>query len=244
MPKHVPREPCVPESILTTDGKEETVMLHPRYTPYQRRASSIANICGAFTETASPRNVSGLVVDTVNQFGKQKEMFSVHGNVVFTNGRATFMGARGMASLERLSQTLALSSPKSLVHMAVLCARVGKRLQVRASGLLESRLLTHHRAHITVGGRGFDVTNAVNLAITKFTDPLAGVPIEADEQPTFAMEKRFRPDKNSWAVTGRGTIHVRFSWAGIEWSRECEAACTALCDRVIGRCIASTPPPH
>lgn len=215
-------------------------MLHPKYMPYQMRPSSIANLCGVFLEAIHVKCVEGLVVNTVNLFGKQKELFSIHGNVVFTNGKATFMGARGMQSLDRLSSTLEVSNPVCIVHMAVLCARVGNRVQVRASGLLESRILTHYRAHIAVGGRGFDVTNTVNLSVIKFVEPLEGIPINAEEQPTFALQTKYRPDKNSWAVTGRGTIHVRFSWVGVEWSRECEAACTALCDRVVERCIAST----
>jgi hypothetical protein len=32
---------------------------------------------------------------------------------------------------------------------------------------------------------------------------------------------------------------VRFTWKAVEWTRECEAACLALCDRVITQCLNS-----
>jgi hypothetical protein len=244
MPKHgraAAAIACVPEHILNPDGEEETVMLHPKYSPYDRHASTIANICGAFRHAAALSSVAGIVVDTSNLFGKQKEVFSIHGNVVITHGKATFMGARGLGSLEQLANTLQLVDSSCMVHMAVLCARAGKRIQVRAGGMLESRLQSRHRGNILVTGKGLDITNTVNMSVYRFCEPLDGVPLDADTQPTFAMPRRLRPDKNSWAVTGRGTIHVRLSWAGVEWTRECEAACLALCDRVVSRCIASGP---
>jgi hypothetical protein len=229
---------CVPEEIINPDGEEETVMLLSKYCPYDRQPSTIANICGAFRQPACMANVAGIIVDTTNSFGRLRELFSIHGNVAITHGKATFMGARGLGSLERLASTLQLDDSRSTVHMAVMCARAGKRLQVRAGGMLESRLLSHHRGNIVVTGKGLDITNTVNMSVYRFCEPHDGVPLQSDTQPTFAMKRRFRPDKNVWAVTGRGTVHIRFSWAGVEWTSDCEEACLALCDRVVTRCIA------
>jgi len=232
---------CVPEEIINPDGEEETVLLLPKYHPYSRQDSTITNICGTFRQFACIENVSGLIVDTSNLFGRQKEVFSIHGNVAIAHGKATFMGARGLGSLERLANTLRLEDARSTVHMAVLCARAGKRIQVRAGGKLESRLQSHHRGNISITAKGLDITNTVNMSVYRFCEPLEGVPLQSDTQPTFAMAQRFRPDKNAWAITGRGTVHVRFSWTGVEWTMDCEEACLALCDRVVARCIASPP---
>ncbi len=40
------------------------------------------------------------------------------------------MAARGTAGLARLARSLRLSSPRSVVHMAVLTSKMGKRTQV------------------------------------------------------------------------------------------------------------------
>lgn len=239
MPKHIRHEAVVPESILTSDGRKETIMLHAGYAPYKKHASSIANICGSFTEmTLMNSPTSTLIMEVVNSFGKQREIFSVYGNVTLNRGKASFMGARGMDCLIRLAEHLSLSSARNSVYMVVICARIGERVQVRPGGLLETKILTHFSRHIKVEHCGIDITNTVKLAVTKFSDPVEGG-TEPEQQRIFALDRRFRPTKNSWSITGKGTIHIRLSWDSVEWSQECEDACKAWCDRVIQRCIVS-----
>ena len=100
------------------------------------------------------------------------------------------------------------------------------RMQVSSSGLLETLVSSRFTRNIRVEGRMYDHTNTVRLHVHKFA--LEGV---------FALEEPFRPCRNDWAVTGRGIVMVRFTWKNVEWTRECEAACVALCDRVITACL-------
>jgi hypothetical protein len=232
MPKRRRHANCVPERILREDGEEDTVMLDERYRPYKGQAARVENICGAFTEMISTEHLKGVLTETNNQFGRQKEVFSLHGNVSISKGKATFMGARNAQSIDRLADALGLSSPKNVAHMVVICAKTGKRIQVRSSGLLECRLTNSWGHYLRIENRMYDHTNTVRMSVRHFVDP-----IPDGTTPTFALDAAYRPDKNNWTITGRGTVMARFAWVSIEWTPECEAACLALCDRVVKRCL-------
>lgn len=232
MPKRRRHADCVPERILREDGVEDTIMLDERYRPYKGQPAKVENICGAFTEMVSTENLKGVLTETNNQFGRQKEVFCLYGNVAINKGKATFMGARNAQSVERLADALALSSSRNVVHMVVMCAKTGKRIQVRSSGLLECRLTNAWGHYLRIENRMYDHTNTVRMSVRNFVDP-----VQEGAMPTFALDAAFRPDKNNWTITGRGTVMARFAWVRVEWTPECEAACLALCDRVVQRCL-------
>jgi hypothetical protein len=50
MPKRVERKSCVPEAVLLTDGRVETVMLDELYAPYEEQSARLENLCGSFLE--------------------------------------------------------------------------------------------------------------------------------------------------------------------------------------------------
>jgi hypothetical protein len=236
MPKRRVRNNCIPELILDSDGKERVVMLDQIYRPYEEAKPTIENLCGSFQERVDTETLTGVTVNTNSLFGRQKEAFCIHGNIVINAGKASFMGVRNVDSLQKLAESIGLSSAGNSVHMAVMCAKIGRRMQVKACGLLENRLLTHFNKNIRVEQRLYENTNAVKISIKKFTAP----PRKAHESAgdAFALDKRFRPDKNIWTITGRGTVMARFSWESVEWTKECEEACLALCKRVIAQCIS------
>lgn len=220
--KQTDRSPCVPESILCSSGGVRTILLDERYAPYDRRAARIENLCGNFTEYICMTPLKSVTKGT----GTQKEVFHLHGNVVVNQGRGAFMGARGMHGIERLARALHLSSAGNVVHMAVLTTKLGRRAQVSSNGLLETNL-ERYSEHLRVEGRMYEHTNAVRFTIVKF------------EAPQFRMPREMQPDNNDWMVTGKGMIIIRFSWRGPEegrkglaWTRETEAACLGLCERV------------
>jgi hypothetical protein len=226
MPKRVERTACVPEEVLLTDGRIETVLLDERYAPYEVQKARVENLCGSFAEHVTPAELPGVLFNTISQFGRRKEVFSVHGNAVIHQNKAAFMGVRSAEALGKLARALNLSSERNVTHMAVFCAKLGKRVQVSSSGLLETLISNRFARNIRVEGRMYDHTNTVRLHVHKFT-----------RDGVFALDEAFRPCRNDWAVTGRGIVMVRFTWKSVEWTRECEAACVALCDRVIAACL-------
>ena len=227
MPKRIDRRACVPERVLQSDGNVETVMLDGRYRPYTAQPPRVENLCGSFREAVQKQNIEGVLIQTQSEFGKQREVFSIHGNVTLNRGKAAFMGVRNMEAMEALAKGLGLSGASNAVHMAVICGKTGRRMQVKSSGLLENHLILRYKKNIRIEGRMYDHTNTVRMSITNFSDD-GGV---------FDLDKAFHPEKNDWTITGRGTVMIRFTWRQIEWTRESEAACLALCNRVILTCF-------
>lgn len=219
-PKHLRHNICVPESILMSDGGVKTIMLDERYTPYTSQKPKIENLCGSFREYTPTNGLEGVVKSTQTCLGRQKELFHLHGNVTIYQGKAAFMAVRGVDGLAKLSRALNLSSAENVVHMAVLSGRIGSRVHVAESGLLETNL-AYHSQWIRVEGRMYEYTNTVRLRVLKF------------EGPVFYLPEAFRPDNNDWMVTGKGMVITRLTWRRLSWTREAEEACLAMCARAI-----------
>ena len=222
MPRYNRRSISVRESVLRSCGSVETILLDERYAPYDRQGARIENLCGSFTEFVSSSPLRAVISNS----NGQREMFHLHGNVVLHNGRASFLAVRGMTGLERLSRALHITSPRNVVHMVVLTSKIGRRVQVSSSGLLE-RFLAQREGHVRVTGRMYDHTNSVGFAIIRFEDDI------------FRMPAEFRPDSNDWTVTGKGMVIIRLIWKNVEWSRPLEDACLSMCNRVtdwLGSC--------
>ena len=227
MPKRVDRLVCVQESVLLSNGGEGCIMLDERYKPYDIQPIRIENLCGSFTERVECEGLKGVVLHTMSSFGRQREVYTLHGNVTVNQGKGSFMGAQSMAGLERLASMLDLSNAGNVVHMAVICGKIGKRLQVSSSGLLETKLNKFSR-NMRIEGRMYDHTNTVRLHVFRFED-----------DGLFELDKAFRPDKNDWTVTGRGTVMIRFTWKRLRWTHESEAACMRMCSRVVDTCLSA-----
>ena len=232
MPKRANRSACVPELIIQPNGDISTVMLDERYRPYTAQEARVENLCGCFTEKVYTEMVKGALVTTNCNFGRQKEVFNIHGNVAINKGKGLFMGVRDMNAIEKLADAIGLSSSHNNVHMAVICGKIGTRLQVKTSGLLENRL---HRfpKNLLVEGRQYEHTNTVRIRVRKFSD-----------EGVFDLEEQYRPQKNDWSITGRGTVMIRFTWSKIEWTKDCETACLKVCNSIIQNCIRLTVPPE
>lgn len=220
MPRRHPRHMCVPESILLSSGGVETVLLDERYTPYTSQRARIENLCGSFTERVTGAGLDGVLIQTQTCFGRQRALFHLCGNVTVNRGRGLFMGARGLAGLERLADVLQLSSAGNVVHMVVLCSKMGKRVQVTSGGLLETSILERAGASVRIGARIYDHTNTVRFVVKRF------------EGPVFGMPDALRPENNEWTITGKGTVMIRLTWRHMEWTKEAEEACLALSNRV------------
>lgn len=157
---------CVRERVLSSDGKEEVILLDERYTPYDCQRARIENLCGSFTEFVSS---SGLECVLGRQAG-QRELYHLHGNVVLNQGRAAFLAVRGIDGLEGLARALRIQSSSNVVHMVVLTSKIGKRAQVSSAGLLET-LLHQQRGHVRVVGRIYEQTNSVGFSLTRSSPP-------------------------------------------------------------------------
>lgn len=203
-----------------SDGGVQTILLDERYTPYSAHKPRIENLCGSFRECASTKGLEGVVKTARTCLGMQKEMYHLHGNVSVYQWKAAFMAVQGMKGLEKLSRALHLASAKNVVHMAVLSGRIGNRVQVSESGLLETSLLRFND-WIRVEGRMYEHTNTVRFRVKRF------------EGTVFSLPPEFHPDNNDWMVTGKGMVITRLTWKGLAWTQEAENACLAMCTRVV-----------
>jgi hypothetical protein len=181
----------------------------------------IENLCGMFATYVEIRMLQGLVVDTITPFGVQHMLFHAEGNVVVDQGRGFFKACRSAAGLEELSRCLYLETPKNRVHMLVLTARLGKRVQVESGGFLERSLAPHQWLfRITPP---MDEVNHMRLEVKTFAGP-------------FEIDRSIRPLANDWTVTGRGSVIARFTWPKDEtqnWNSDVERMVIQYSERVI-----------
>jgi len=217
MPRRSNRIENVEECILVSPGKILTIMIDQRYAPYEPQRARVENLCGSFTTYVCVHGLSSVIQKTQNAFGRQHEMYHLHGNVSINQNKASFMGVRGMRSLEKLASALRLETPGNVVHMAVICVKLGKRVQVSQGGLIEDRV-SRWVDHVRVMSRMLEYNNTLRFNITNF-------------KGVFSFRDEWRPDNNDWSVTGRGTLLVRLTWRKLKWTQEVEDACLDLCNR-------------
>ena len=123
-----------------------------------------------------------------------------------------------------LSRCLYLERPKNRVHMLVLTARLGKRVQVSKEGYMESVLAPHY-GRFSITPR-MDEENSLRLEIASFTGP-------------FEIAPEVRPISNDWTVTGRGAVIARFTWEALDWDDGTEARVLEYSRRVVALLEAS-----
>ena len=85
-------------------------------------------------------------VKTKTCFGKATELYHVAGNVTLVGRKASFKGCKSFTGIQSLSRAIQLCDEANRVHMAVLSASIGVRVQVSGGGYLESRLNTLYRS--------------------------------------------------------------------------------------------------
>lgn len=215
MPRFHRRAMSVRERVLGSGGSVETILLDERYAPYDCQSARIENLCGSFAEYVHAEALKTAISKNCGQ----QELFHLHGNVVISQGRASFLAVRGMGGLRRLSRALHLSSPRNVVHMVVLTSKIGRRVQVSSAGMLET-FLGRQGGLVRVTGRMYEHTNSVGFTIRRF-----------DRLPS-CMPAGLWPDSNDWTVTGKGMVIIRLIWKNVEWTQEIEDACLGMCDRV------------
>lgn len=217
---------CVPMKVVDRFapwGQEvpTVVMLDERHAPYPRRGVSIENICGVFATYVEISALRGLIVDTITPFGVQHMLFHAEGNVIVDQGRGFFKACRSATGLAELSQCLFLETPKNRVHMLVLTARLGKRVQVEASGYLERALAAHQSLFWITPP--MDETNHMRLEVKTHAGP-------------FEIDPSIRPLSNDWTVTGRGAVIARFTWPkdeALNWNDQVERSVIDYSERVV-----------
>lgn len=197
------------------------VMLDERHAPYPRRGVAIENLCGMFLTYVEIGMLRGLVVDTITPFGVQHMLFHAEGNIVVDQGRGFFKACRSAAGLVELSECLYLETPRNRVHMLVLTARLGKRVQVESAGYLE-RSLSPHQGLFRVTPP-MDETNHLRLEVKTHAGP-------------FDIDPAIRPLTNDWTVTGRGAVIGRFTWpqyGALNWDSSVEEKIFKYSEHVI-----------
>ena len=220
MPRTIVKKFIVPETVLL-HGKLISVMLDGKHMPYGATEPRVENLCGSFKERVFPENMQPALVHTMTCFGDQPQLHHLEGNVTLCSGKACFMGARSFKGVEKLSKALCLSTPANVIYIGVFCMKLGKRVHVSDGGLLETNF-NRFDGKIRVAGRLFEQCNTMRFEITNF------------KHKPFFMEERFRPFRNDWTITGKGTVILRMTWKKMEWSQECEDACLDLCSRMAG----------
>jgi len=213
-------EDSVQQAVLLASGAIVTVNLHASYAAYPRAPAQIENICGHFTHYLDTSPFAQVVGCSGASFGRQKELYHIEGNVTVHQGRASFMGARGHAGLARLARALRLEGAAYTVHMVVLCMKLGCRAHVTSNGLLESNVSRWDR-QIRVHGRILEQANILRFKVRAFTGE-------------FKFPRELIPDNNDWAVTGRGTLLARMTWAALPYTAESEARILEFTNRVGG----------
>ena len=126
---------------------------------------------------------------------------------------------RGIKSLTRLGASLYLEDPKSKVHMAVLTARLGRRVQVSWLGYLETKLQAY-AGKIRFTPRLDENNNSVRIEIKQFTKE-------------FEIDPSIKPLTNDWTVTGKGAVIIRFTWDAIWWTERVEEKVIEYAERVV-----------
>jgi hypothetical protein len=217
MPRRAERVVNVEECILLPSGKTSTIMIDQKYAPYEKQSARIENLCGSFKTLMSTTGLSRVMYRTQASFGRQHEIYHLQGNVSINQNKASFMGVRSMRGLTMLSRSLRLETPTNVVHMAVICIKMGKRMQVSPQGLIES-MVSKWVEHVQVEARMLEYNNTLRFSIVQFAKQ-------------FEFPEKFRPDNNDWSVTGKGTVLARLTWRKAEWSEELEDACLDLCNR-------------
>jgi hypothetical protein len=141
-----------------------------------------------------------------------------------------FKGVRGHFALrEMVRDSLLPEATTARVHMAVLGASLGVRLQTSPGCYLENKIW--HRgsfAWIDVGGRLMDQINVVRLVVLDWR--VTGLP------------ERYWPVGNDLVLTGKGSVLHRLTWngRGVDWDDQAEQeilkACQWVLDAILGMC--------
>ena len=204
----------------TPRGQAEArvVMLSEKFAPYPKRAVVIENICGMFSTFVEIGMLRGLIVDAITPFGVQHMLFHVAGNVVIDQGRGFFKACKDFAGIEELSRCLYLERPANRVHMLVLTAWLGKRVQVEQDGYLNRSFGRHSGLFRWI--HRMDECNNARIEITSHSG-------------AFAIDPEVLPLTNDWTVTGRGAVIGRFTWEALDWSARAERLVTEYSERIV-----------
>jgi len=218
MPKLDRNAHTVSQSVLLSTGEVSIVTLDERFAPHSTQPARIENLCGFYLQYFDTMPFQQMVHRNRSCFGRQRELFHLEGNLTINQGRASFMGGRSFAGLTRLGRTMRLEDPAFAVHMVVICLKLGRRAHVTSHGLMESNISRWDR-HVRVEGRMFELCNTVRFTVKSFAGE-------------FSLDPALCPDNNDWAITGKGTVIARLTWARLVWTAEAEERILAFTNRV------------
>lgn len=146
---------------------------------------------------------------------RPRQLFHLDGNVMINGTKVSFMGARNFQSLSRLVSTIRMENPR--VYMSVFSLRIGSAVHIAQNGFLESNIRRTARFYLSIVQRHDEVNNMVKLRIRSF-------------KGLFKLHLDCQPSSNEISISARGSVMVKMTWNGIEWTRETEAACLTFCN--------------
>lgn len=204
-------------TILTSKGKVQSE-LSAKYTPYSPCLAKIENLCGHFNNVYYQNHVIDKVSKRIGTcMGMQEEVYNIYGKastMVRHKDRVYFKGCKNCAKLLLLRDDIGLEEfNKPLVHMTVISYYTGQLIDVSPGGI----------AYKMLDERGYnpfyliDTTNSVRFVMQ----------IKDMEY----MSTKIEPTTNDFAITTRGCIIIRLTWAAIEWSQGLEDAVLSHCNR-------------
>jgi len=104
--------------------------------------------------------------------------------------------------------------------MAVLTARLGRRVQVSWLGYMETKLQAYG-GKISFTPRLDDNNNSVRIEVKRFIQE-------------FEIDPSIKPLTNDWTVTGKGAVIIRYTWDSIWWTEDVERMVIEFTGRVVG----------
>jgi hypothetical protein len=135
-------------------------------------------------------------------FGVVHKAFTLAGNFVLQHGRISFKGAIHSDMLRRVARDMVCGDFGVKLQLMVLAMGIGMTLDVRVGCLLEKRLGGCH--WVSVMGRNEEVCNVVVFYVRNWS--------------VFNTQWPSVPLTTTVSLTRKGTMTVRLTWDGIDWS--------------------------
>ena len=207
-------------------GVQSVGSFHPAESPPASREVIIENISGRFDAPLDATPFASVLQRGRKCFGYHKELLHAEGTLYLYGGNPCsvhFKGCQGMVALEGIATSLALPTSAAKVHMGVFSARMGMLVNTSHCSYFEAMVARRFRS-IRVVGRMFDMNLMVRLRVQRFN---------AVDMPGLDAEPSLTPSSIDITVSGRGTVLLRFSWAGCVWTRATEAQVVAFCEGLV-----------
>jgi hypothetical protein len=187
--------------------------------PLPRRPATVENICGKFRAAFQRGRHDAVTLSTAHSFGRQREMYHLHGSLFLFRHCVHFKGCKSAAGVAALARDLDLAEdPRADVYMAVFSLAMDRFVHTYHGCYLENRL-SERFGSVRVCHRMLDVNMLVKLRVERFSHR---------EMPTLGED--LTPTSMDIMVSKKGVVLIRMSWRRCEWDAPTEARLLAFCD--------------